>query len=145
MTSTPAVQGMALLDQITLAINDHDVDALTAAFAEDVDSRQPAHPERNFQGAAQIRQNWAAIFAAVPNLTARLERSVTDGATIWAEWDWRGTRHDGQPHRMRGVTILGEREGRAMWVRLYMEPVVQAEGGIDQAINELTTTSGGPG
>jgi ketosteroid isomerase-like protein len=143
MSSTPAVQVPALLERIGRAINDHDVDALTAAFADDVDSRQPAHPERQFVGAGQIRQNWAAIFAAVPDLSSRLERSITDGVTVWAEWDWSGTRRDGQPHRMRGVTILGERNGRAEWVRLYMEPVVQADGGIDRAIEELTAPTGG--
>jgi ketosteroid isomerase-like protein len=144
MSSTPAVQVPALLERIGRAINDHDVDALTAVFADDVDSRQPAHPERHFQGAAQVRQNWAAIFAAVPDLSSWLERSITDGETVWAEWDWSGTRRDGQPHRMRGVTILGERSGRAEWVRLYMEPVVQADGGIDRAIEELTATTRGP-
>ena len=144
MSSTPAVQVPALLERIGRAINDHDVDALTAAFADDVDSRQPAHPERQFVGAEQIGQNWVAIFAAVPDLSSRLERSITDGVTIWAEWDWSGTRRDGQVHRMRGVTILGERNGRAAWVRLYMEPVVQADGGIDRAIQELTATTGGP-
>ena len=144
MSSTPAVQVPALLERIGRAINDHDVDALTAVFADDVDSRQPAHPERHFQGVAQIRQNWAAIFAAVPDLSSRLERCITDGETVWAEWDWSGTRRDGQPHRMRGVTILGERSGRAEWVRLYMEPVVQADGGIDQAIEDLTATTRDP-
>ena len=143
MSSTPAVQVPALLERIGRAINDHDVDALTAAFADDVDSRQPAHPERQFVGAEQIGQNWAAIFAAVPDLSSRLERSITDGVTIWAEWDWSGTRRDGQVHRMRGVTILGMRNGRAEWVRLYMEPVVQADGGIDRAIEQLTATTEG--
>jgi len=144
MSSRPRVLVPALLDRLERAIDDHDVDALTAAFADDVDSRQTAHPERRFLGSDQIRQNWAAIFKAVPDMTARLERSVSDGETIWAEWDWRGNRRDGQPHRMRGVTILGERDGGVAWVRLYMEPVLHADGGIDQAINELTT-KGGPG
>jgi ketosteroid isomerase-like protein len=145
MSSTPPVRVPALLERIQRATNDHDVDALTGAFADDVDSRQPAHPERRFVGADQIRQNWVAIFTAVPDMTARLERWATDGETVWAEWDWSGNRRDGQPHRMRGVTIFGERDGRAAWVRLYMEPVVHADGGIDQAINELTATAGGPG
>lgn len=143
MSSTDPVQVPALLERIGRAINAHDVDALTAAFADDVDSRQPAHPERRFVGAEQIRQNWVAIFAAVPDLRSWLERSITDGETVWAEWDWSGTRHDGQPHRMRGVTILGERNGRAEWVRLYMEPVMPADGDIDRAIDELTATTRG--
>ena len=143
MSSTSAVRAPALLDRIGRAINEHDVDALTAAFADDVDSSQPAHPERQFRGGAQIRQNWTSLFAAVPDLTATLTRSATDGATVWAEWDWHGTRLDGKPHRMRGVTILGERAGRAAWFRLYMEPVVEADGGIDHAIKGLTGTRGG--
>lgn len=143
MPSKRAAPIPALLQRISRAINEHDVDALTAAFSDDVDSRQPAHPERHFQGSEQIRHNWTVLFGAVPDLTARLVRTVTDGATVWAEWDWHGTRHDGQAHTMRGVTILGERSGRAAWVRLYMEPVIEADGGIDRAIDELTATNGG--
>lgn len=40
----------APLGRIARAINDHDLDGLTDAFSQDVDSRQPVHPHRDFQG-----------------------------------------------------------------------------------------------
>lgn len=140
MSPASTNQAPALLDRIMQATNAHDVDALTASFADDVDSRQPAHPQRDFQGAAQIRRNWTEIFGAIPDLSAELVRFAVEGTTVWAEWDWRGTRRDGEPHRMRGVTILGEDEGRAAWVRFYMEPVESAGPDIDAAIRRLTTS-----
>lgn len=142
MSPTQATPGDELLAQIAQAIDAQDVDALTSVFADDVESCQPAHPGRQFRGSAQIRQNWSALFAAVPDLRAQLERSTTDGSTVWPEWAWTGTRRDGQPHHMRGVTILGEHDGRAAWVRLYMEPVVATDEGIDRAIETMTDPAG---
>ena len=61
-------------------------------------------------------------------------RAIVDGDIAWAEWDWSGTRRDGAPHRLRGVTILGISGDRASWVRLYMEPVEQGGATIDAAV-----------
>lgn len=132
-----------LLGHIARAINDRDLDVLTALFTEDLDSRQPVHPHRDFQGHDQIRRNWAAIFEGIPDLTAQLVRSAINGDTVWAEWEWRGTRRDGQPHHTRGVTILGERDGRAAWVRFFMEPVDRAGDDIDGVIGHMTSSTGG--
>lgn len=63
-------------------------------------------PTATFRGADQIRTNWTAIFEGIPDISAHLIRSATNGDTVWAEWEWRGTRRDGQPHFMRGVSIL---------------------------------------
>lgn len=139
-----SVAESALLARIARAINDHDLDGLTDAFSQDVDSRQPVHPQRDFQGHDQIGANWAAIFDGIPDISAHLIRSATNGDTVWAEWDWRGTRRDGQPHLMRGVTILGERDGRAAWVRFFMEPVDLMGDDIDGAIRQMTSRAGGP-
>lgn len=144
MSPNRSKTGQSLLDVIARAIDAHDVDALTAAFAADVESCQPVHPGRQFRGAGKIGQNWSSLFDAVPDLRARLERSATDGSTVWAEWEWSGTRRDGQPHLLRGVTILGEHAGRAAWVRLYMEPVTATDEGISHAIETLTGTVGAP-
>ncbi len=132
-------QTPALLVRIRDSINAHDLDALTASFADDVDSRQPAHPGRDFVGSAQVRRNWAEIFRAIPDLTAELIGFAVGETAVWADWDWRGTRRDGGAHLMRGVTILGEANGRVMWVRFYMEPVEAVGGDIDDAIREMTT------
>jgi hypothetical protein len=40
-----------------------DLDAFMELFADDYRSEQPAHPNRAFRGADQVRENWASVFA----------------------------------------------------------------------------------
>jgi ketosteroid isomerase-like protein len=125
---------LAVVLRLQGAMNAHDLDGLTACFAEEYRSEIPLHPSRSFQGADQVRRNWAVILAGVPDLHAELIRSVTAGDTVWAEWQWTGTRRDGVPHLMRGTTIVGTRDGRIAWTRFYMEPVVEDGLPIDTAV-----------
>ncbi len=133
-----------LLERVQQAINAHDLEALAACFHVDYDSTFPAHPERAFKGQAQMRRNWEQIFAAVPGITSALLQSATVGKTVWAEWEWRGTRRDGAPFVMRGVTIQEVHDGEITSVRMYMEPV-QAGGPVgDAALRQaLGETAGG--
>ena len=108
------------------AINGHDLDAVAACFHGDVVSRQPAHPARSFEGVEQVRRNWATIFAAVPDVTVRVIRAVTDGGTAWTEWAFSGTRADAQPFELRGVILQEVRDDRISAVTFYMEPVEAA-------------------
>jgi SnoaL-like domain len=75
------------------------------------------HPDRAFVGRKQVRTNWAAVFAGVPDFRAELLRSARQGDTGWAEWHWHGTRSDGTRLAMRGVTIFGIRDERIVWGR----------------------------
>lgn len=124
----------AAVERLREAINAHDLDALAACFAPDYLSEFPAHPDRAFRGHEQMRRNWGQIFGGVPDLTATLAGCAVAGDTAWAEWDWRGTRRDGAPFAMRGVTVQGVAGGRIAWVRLYMEPVEVAGAGVDIAV-----------
>ncbi|MBA3251397.1 MAG: nuclear transport factor 2 family protein [Geodermatophilaceae bacterium] len=109
--------------RIQEAIAAHDLDALVRQFSPNYRNETPIHPARSFTGAEQVRANWAEIFRAVPDLRADLVRHAVDGTTEWAEWAWQGTRVDGQPLQMAGVTILGLSGGRVDWARFYVEPV----------------------
>ena len=129
---------VAAIERLQAAINSHDLDALVACFTPDFASRQPAHPSRDFNGSEQVRQNWAMIFAGVPDLRARLVRSAASGDTLWAEWEWSGTRRDGQPHEMRGVTVQGIDRDRLSWVNFYMEVVESAGADVMAAIRAQT-------
>ena len=112
-----------VLERLQQAQNSHDLEALVACFALDYQSAQPIHPERTFQGAEQVRKNWTTIFHDVPDFHAELLGSAVDGDTVWAEWHWFGTKRDGAPFTVRGVTIMGVQADQIMWGRLYMEPV----------------------
>jgi ketosteroid isomerase-like protein len=132
-----------VITRIQRAVNAHDLDALAACFELDYRSEQPLHPNRAFRGREQMRKNWSQIFGAVPNIQAEVLRCAVDGNTVWTEWDMRGTRGDGAPHRIAMVTIGGVRDGEIAWMRLYMEQVSDGEG-IDTAVREgLTGTGGG--
>ncbi|HZU77639.1 MAG TPA: nuclear transport factor 2 family protein [Dehalococcoidia bacterium] len=130
-------EGAEVLTQLQRAIAAHDLEAMAACFTPDYDSLFPTHPDRSFRGHDQMRRNWSQIFAAVPDLQADLVRCTADGDTVWAEWDWHGTRGDGLAHRMRGTTIQGIQGGQISWARLYMEPVEQGGRGSDAAVRQL--------
>ncbi len=128
---------IAVIERMTRAVNRHDLDALAACFAPDYRSEFPAHPDRAFRGHEQMRKNWSQIFGVVPDIEALLLRHASDGDTVWAEWEWRGTRADGTRHVMRGVTIQAVEEDQISWVRLYMEPVEEAGAGTDAAVRQF--------
>lgn len=137
-TQSQAPATVTAVERLQAAINSHDLDALVACFTPDFASRQPAHPSRDFTGSEQVRQNWAMIFAGVPDLRARLVRSAASGDTFWAEWEWSGTRRDGQPHEMRGVTVQGIDGDRLSWVNFYMEVVESAGADVMATIRAQT-------
>ena len=116
----------------------HDLDAAAGFFHEDYRSEQPAHPGRAFVGRAQMRANWAAMFAGVPDLQVEICRSVQDGETTWTEWRWSGTRSDGQAFEMRGVTLFEITGDQIVAGRLYLEEVERDAVGIEQAVEALS-------
>jgi ketosteroid isomerase-like protein len=127
-----------VLERLRDAQNRHDLDAFAACFDPTYDSQQPLHPDRAFVGSQQVRQNWAEIFAGVPDFRAELLRSAEEGDTGWAEWHWHGTRADGTRLDMRGVTIFGIRDDRVVWGRLYLEDVEGGQG-VDQAVRHMAS------
>ena len=130
-----------VLGRLHDAINRHDLEAFVACFAPDYRSEQPAHPGRAFAGSEQVRKNWATFFEGVPDLHAELLRSADRGDTVWAEWRWHGTRRDGTPLDMRGVTLFGVQVDRIVWGRLYMEETEMAGVDIDATMRDLTRRS----
>src|SRR6266576_2834079 len=131
---TRTSSGLALAGRLHDAVNRHDLDAMVGCFAADFVNETPAHPARSFRGRQQVRKNWAQIFAAVPNLEADMVDSAIRGDTIWTEWEMRGTRLDGAPHLLRGVSIFKVADEAFTSVRFYLEPVEQAGAGIDAAL-----------
>jgi SnoaL-like domain len=119
--------------RLRAATNAHDIDAFVACFDPEYDSAQPAHPDRAFRGADQVRENWSAIFEGVKDFRAELIRADAAGDVEWSEWRWQGTGLD-----MAGVIVAGVRDGRMAWARLYVEPVETAGAGIEAAVRRMT-------
>jgi ketosteroid isomerase-like protein len=141
MTGPASTDPLAVVERLHAAINAHDLEALVGCFTPDYLSEAPAHPARDFVGSDQVRRNWGQILAGVPDLRAELVRSSVVDDTVWSEWDWQGTRRDGQPHHMAGVTIQGVEGDAIAWVRFYMEAVEAAGAGPDAAVLQAIGSS----
>ncbi|HZC83438.1 MAG TPA: nuclear transport factor 2 family protein [Rubrobacter sp.] len=101
-------------------------------------AEQPAHPNRGFGGKEQVHKNWSGMFERFPDLEVEVLRQSTEGDVVWSEWHWSAT-----GLQMAGVTVIGIREARIFWARLYMEPVEQAGQDIDEAMRTITGKVGG--
>lgn len=134
-------EGEDLVRRLQAAMNDHDIEAFVACFAEDYDSSQPAHPDRAFRGREQVRANWSAVFSGVPDFHADLVRVDAAGDAVWSEWHWQGTQTTGDRLDMAGVILLGVRDDRVAWAHLYVEPVEQGGAGIESAVRDMTAES----
>lgn len=130
---------LAVVDRLVAATNAHDLDALVDCFAVDYVNHTPAHPMRGFHGRDQVRRNWTAIFAGVPDITTRVVASACDGDRVWTEWEMTGTRNDGRPHAMAGVVVFGVREERIVSARFFLEPVESVTGDVDAAVGRVTS------
>jgi ketosteroid isomerase-like protein len=129
-------QSLAAIDRLVHATNQHDLEALTACFAEDYTNETPAHPARGFRGRAQVRRNWEQIFAFVPDIHVEVVRSTVKNDDVWTEWEMRGTRRDGRSHWSRGVIVFGVSGDVIHWARFYVEPVDESDKTVDDAIRE---------
>jgi uncharacterized protein (TIGR02246 family) len=130
----------ALIDRLTAAQNAHDLEAMLACFAEDYRSEQPQFPARTFQGIDQVRANWSAMLTAMPDFHAEIVRSAVDGDVVFAEVHWTATKADGTPLEERGVVIMGIREDRIAWGRLYVEEVERRGADIDAVVRRMAGT-----
>ena len=123
----------AVIERLREAMNRHDPEAMLECFDPDYKSEQPAHPNRGFGGREQVQKNWSAMFESFPDFHAELLRDSTDRDTVWGEWRWSAA-----GLQMAGVTVMGVKEGRISWARLYMEPVEEAGQDIDEAMRTIT-------
>jgi ketosteroid isomerase-like protein len=104
-----------VMDRLTAAQNEHDLEAMLACFHEDYRSEQPLFPSRTFEGIDQVRANWSALLEAIPDFRGEVLRSAVDGDTVFIEIHWTGTKADGSPLDERGVIIAGIRDDRIAW------------------------------
>jgi ketosteroid isomerase-like protein len=129
------------MDRVTAAQNAHDLEAMLACFHEDYRSEQPLFPARTFTGADQVRAHWSAMLDAIPDFHAEVLRSAADGDVVFEEVHWTGTKANGSALDVRGVTVMGVREGRIAWGRLYVDDVEPEGAGIDAVVRRLAGTA----
>jgi ketosteroid isomerase-like protein len=130
----------ALMDRLTAAQNAHDLEAMLTCFHEDYRSEQPRFPARTFQGIDQVRANWSALLDAMPDFHAEVVRSAVDGEIVFVEVHWTGTKVDGTPLEERGVIVMGTRDDRICWGRLYVDEVEREGADIDAVVRRMAGT-----
>ncbi len=130
----------ALMDRLTAAQNAHDLDAMLACFHQDYRSEQPLFPARTFQGSDQVQANWSALLDAITDFRAETLRSAVDGDTVFVEIHWTGTKADGTAFDERGVLIMGIRDDRIAWGRLYVDEVQRESADIDAVVRQMAGT-----
>jgi ketosteroid isomerase-like protein len=128
------------MDRLTAAQNAHDLEAMLACFHEDYKSEQPLFPARTFQGIDQVRANWGAVLTAIPDFHAETLRAAVEGDTVFVEVHWTGTKANGAPLDERGVLVMGIRDDRIAWGRLYVDEVEQEGADIDETVRQMAGT-----
>jgi ketosteroid isomerase-like protein len=124
---------LTVLGRLEESLRQRDLDAMLECFDPDYKSEQPAHPNRGFGGKEQVRKNWSAMFESFPDFEPELLRHSFDGDEVWSEWYWSAT-----GLKMAGIILMGVREDRISWARLYMETVEEAGQNIDEAVKTIT-------
>lgn len=124
----------AVIERLRDATNAHDLEAIVACFAPDYRNETPLHPARGFVGSEQVRRVWTQVLAAITDVSTEIVAAVADGATVWSEWEHRGTRRDGSAHLMRGVIVFGVSDGVIATARFFLEPVDETGDGVDAAV-----------
>jgi len=126
------------MERFARGINDRDLDAVVACFADDYHDVEPAHPTRQITGGiADVRKNWGLLLKAVPDLRSEVSRIAVDGDTAFIEQDWSGTRSDGTKMHLRGVNVFGIRAGKIAWGRVYMEAVEDDGVDLDERVRRM--------
>lgn len=126
------------------AANRHDLEAMVSQFAEDYRNTTPVHPARSFTGSAQVRKNWTALFAGLPDLTLTVhDAAIGPDGKVWMEWSNRGTRPDGSVQQAAGVAIFTLRDDKIAAAQFYLEPVDQDSGDVNEAVREAVHGAAG--
>ena len=81
-----------------------------------------------------MRANWSALLDAVPDFHAEVLRSAVDGDVVFVEVHWTVTKADGTPLDERGVIVMGIRDARISWGRLYVDEVEREGPDIDAVV-----------
>jgi ketosteroid isomerase-like protein len=108
-----------LVERLFGALNNRDLDTVSACFGPDFTSEWPAHPGRDFQGPEKVRQNWEMIFTMSPELHITVTDSIEAGDDVWVECHY--TKAAGQD--LKGVIIMTIRDGLVRKSRFFMEPI----------------------
>ena len=95
--------------------NEHDLDGIMAAFADDAVFESPRGPHLwgpRFEGKQAVREGLAARFEGIPDVHYGDDRHFVAGDRGASEWTLTGTTTDGVRLEVRGCDLWEFRDGR---------------------------------
>jgi ketosteroid isomerase-like protein len=119
------------------ALSSHDLEAAVDCFDLAYSDEAPARRGESVEGQDAVRRNFATLLSDLPDLTAKISRTVSNGYEVWMEWGMRGTRRDGTVMEFVGVNIFHVLDGRFSSGQIYTE-IVRDAGGIEAQIDRMT-------
>jgi ketosteroid isomerase-like protein len=108
---------LAMVEAITRAFDEHDLDGILAHFAPDAVFEGPRGPEpygKRWAGIDAIREGFAARFAGIPDVRYTNDAHFVDGDRGASEWTLSGTTTDGQRIEVRGCDLWTFRDGKVV-------------------------------
>ena len=107
-----------LVKALTVAFNDHDVDAIMEFFADDCEwimARGPEQPHgRRCVGKEEIREALSARFAVIPDMRWVDDSYWVLGDRAFSEWTVQGTTASGERMNQLGCDHMVYRNGKIM-------------------------------
>jgi steroid delta-isomerase-like uncharacterized protein len=121
MSSVETITPTAVVKSIFERLDKHDSGVLQEFGAEDVVEMWPV--VGRLEGRRAMRDQFAAIFAALPDFHIEIERMAADGETVFAHWHATGTftgdpflgfEATGRPLDIRGTDCFTIRDGKVV-------------------------------
>jgi ketosteroid isomerase-like protein len=105
---------MRMLEAVTRAFDEHDLDGIMAHFADDAVFEWPRGSEpwgTRVVGREAVREAFAARFAGIPDVRYRDGSHFVDGDRGASEWTLSGTTTAGERIEVRGCDLWTFRDG----------------------------------
>jgi ketosteroid isomerase-like protein len=103
-----------MLEAITTAFDQHDLDGIMAHLADDAVFEGPRGAEpwgTRVVGREAVREAFAARFAGIPDIRYQGDAHFVDGDRGASEWTLSGTTTEGQRIEVRGCDLWTFRDG----------------------------------
>lgn len=106
-----------MLEAVTTAFDEHDLDGIMAHFADDAVFEGPRGAEpwgTRVVGRAAVREAFAARFAGIPDIRYQDDAHFVDGDRGASEWTLSGTTTEGVRIEVRGCDLWTFRGGKVV-------------------------------
>jgi ketosteroid isomerase-like protein len=127
----------AVLQRYLKAQQEKDLDALVSCWHEDIEAVHPMRPDRNWRGLDNYRQQWARIWAMVPETRFEVVSTAVSGNIIYLEALTETADGTMVPH----MNVLEVEDGKIRRARVYTDKPTHDGLSMDDFITSINSTS----